>query len=103
MPYPPPPAELEPRLATRDDALMSTTTTTSYEEAFAQHRWSVPERYNIAADVCDRHPREKLAMIHEDFSGNVRPICWCELHVDANRFAIELMAHVDEMGSRVAM
>ena len=40
---------------------------TSYEQACADHRWEVPERYNIAADVCDRHPREKLAMIHEDF------------------------------------
>src|SRR5207248_5501133 len=103
MPYPPPPEELEPRLATRDDALMSTTTTTSYEEVFAQHRWSVPERYNIAADVCDRHPREKLAMIHEDCSGNVRPISWGELQDDANRFANVLMAHGVEKGDRVAM
>src|SRR5437764_2005207 len=103
MPYPPPPAELEPRLATRDDALMRTTTTTSCEEARAQHRWSVPERYNIAADVCDRHPREKLAMIHEDFSGNVRPISWGELQDDANRFANVLMAHGVEKGDRVAM
>src|SRR5437764_12683693 len=103
MPYPPPPAELEPRLATRDDALMSTTTPTSYEEAFAQHRWSVPERYNLAADVCDRHPREKLAMIHEDFSGNVRTISWGELQDDANRFANVLMAHGVEKGDRVAM
>ena len=28
----------------------------SYEEMVAQHRWDVPERYNIAADVCDKHP-----------------------------------------------
>ena len=27
----------------------------SYEEAIAQHEWRVPERYNIAADVCDKH------------------------------------------------
>ena len=25
--------------------------------ASPQHRWDVPERYNIAADVCDKHPR----------------------------------------------
>jgi acetyl-CoA synthetase len=40
---------------------MSTTPTisiTSYEQARAQHRWSVPKRYNIAADVCDKHPRD---------------------------------------------
>ena len=27
----------------------------SYEEMCAQHRWEVPERYNIARDVCDKH------------------------------------------------
>ena len=42
----------------------------SYEEACREHRWVVPERYNIAADVCDRHPREQLAMIHEHYSGD---------------------------------
>jgi acetyl-CoA synthetase len=96
-------AELEPRLAARDDALMSTTTITSYEEARAQHRWSVPEHYNIAADVCDRHPPEKLAMIHEDFSGNVRRVSWGELQDNANRFANVLVAHGVEKGDRVAM
>ena len=39
----------------------------AYELAVARHRWKVPEHYNIAVDVCDRHPREKLAMIHEHF------------------------------------
>jgi len=34
-----------------------TPTFSSYEEARAGHRWDVPERYNIATDICDRHPR----------------------------------------------
>ena len=29
----------------------------TYATACASHRWEVPERYNIAADVCDKHPR----------------------------------------------
>src|SRR5437764_1422936 len=62
-------------------------TISSYEEAVAQHRWQVPERYNIAADVCDRHPRDKLAMIHEDFRGNVRRVSGGGLQDDANRLA----------------
>ena len=49
---------------------------TSYEQAVAEHRWEVPERFNIATDVCDKHPREKLAMIHEDPQGNVRRVAW---------------------------
>ncbi|HEY1592476.1 MAG TPA: AMP-binding protein [Solirubrobacteraceae bacterium] len=75
----------------------------SYEEAVAQHRWEVPARYNIAADVCDRHPRDKLAMIHEDFRGNVRRVSWGELQDDSNRFANVLRAHGVEAGDRVAM
>ncbi len=82
---------------------MSTTTITSYENARAQHRWSVPERYNIAADVCDRHPRDKLAMVHEDFRGNARRVSWGELQDDANRFANVLAAHGVQKGDRVAM
>jgi len=80
-----------------------TTAFGSYEEAVAAHRWEVPERYNIAADVCDRHPREKLAMIHEDFRGNVRRVAWGELQDDSNRFANVLRAHGVEPGDRVAM
>jgi acetyl-CoA synthetase len=75
----------------------------SYEAACADHSWEVPERYNIAADVCDKHPRDKLAMIHEDFHGNVRRVDWGELQDNANRFANVLAAHGVERGDRVAM
>ena len=78
-------------------------TFTSYEDACAQHRWDVPERYNIAADVCDKHPRDKLAMVHEDFRGNERRITWGELQDMSNRFANVLVAHGVERGDRVAM
>src|SRR5205085_3868812 len=61
------------------------------------------ERYNIAADVCDRHPRDKLAMIHEDPRGEVRRISWGELQDNSNRFANVLVANGVEPGDRVAM
>jgi acetyl-CoA synthetase len=82
---------------------MSATTISSYEQACAEHRWEVPDRYNIAADVCDRHPRDKLAMIHEDFAGNVRRVSWGELQDASNRFANGLVAHGVVPGDRVAM
>ena len=63
----------------------------TYEEACAAHSWQVPERYNIAADVCDKHPRDKLAMIHEDPDGNVREVYWGELQDMADRFALRLL------------
>ena len=75
----------------------------SYEEAVAAHEWQVPERYNIAADCCDKHPADKLAMVHEDFEGNVREVHWGELQEWSNRFANVLRAHGVERGDRVAM
>src|SRR5690242_20180674 len=82
---------------------MSTTSISSYEEAVAQHEWQVPERYNIAQDVCDKHPADKLAMVHEDFEGNVREVLWGELQEKSNRFANVLRAHGVSKGDRVAM
>jgi acetyl-CoA synthetase len=78
-------------------------TFSSYEQACERHRWEVPQRYNIAADVCDRHPAEKLAMIHEDFQGRVRRVSWGELQEAANRFANVLVSRGVEKGDRVAM
>jgi acetyl-CoA synthetase len=83
--------------------MSSTLPITSYEEARARHRWDVPERYNIAADVCDRHAPDKLAMLHEDFAGNVRRVSWGELQEASNRFANVLETHGVRRGDRVAM
>ena len=63
----------------------------------------MPERYNIAADVCDKHPPDKLAMIHEHFDGTVREVRWGELQEASNRFARQLREHGVEKGDRVAM
>jgi hypothetical protein len=35
---------------------MATAFVTSYEHACAGHRWTAPDRYDIAADVCDERP-----------------------------------------------
>jgi acetyl-CoA synthetase len=79
------------------------TTTSRYDEVCAAHEWHVPERYNIASDVCDKHPREKLAMVHEHFDGTVRELSWGELQDMANRIANVLVAHGVQKGDRVAM
>jgi acetyl-CoA synthetase len=79
------------------------TTADRYEELRAEHSWSVPERYNIAADICDKHPRDKLAMIHERFDGVVRELTWGELQDLSNRFANVLVAAGVQKGDRVAM
>src|SRR5207237_492372 len=74
----------------------------SYDEMRAQHRWEVPARYNIAADVCDKHPADKLAMIWEDWRGNERRVTFGELQLLSNQFANVLAAHGVERGDRVA-
>ena len=76
---------------------------TAYEDVVAAHEWRVPERYNIAADCCDKHPADKLAMIHEDPAGAVREVRWGELQEASNRFANVLRANGVERGDRVAM
>src|SRR6478736_4430319 len=84
---------------------MATTTTRakSYEEACAGHRWEVPPRYNIAADVCDKHPRDKLAMVFEDFRGIERQATWGEMQSLAAQAANVLRAHGVQRGDRVAV
>src|SRR3954469_19782528 len=74
-----------------------------YEQVCAEHEWRVPERYNIAADCCDKHPRDKLAMIHERFDGERRELTWGELQDLSNQAANLLAAQGVERGDRVAV
>ena len=74
-----------------------------YEQLCASHRWEVPARYNIAADVCDRHPRDKPAMIWESFDGSLRELDWGELQDLANQAAHTLAALGVTLGDRVAV
>jgi acetyl-CoA synthetase len=76
---------------------------TSYEQVCAAHRWDVPARYNIASDVCDKHPREKLAMVWESFDGSYRELAWGELQDLANQAAHLLRDLGIERGDRVAV
>jgi acetyl-CoA synthetase len=75
----------------------------SYQQACAEHEWRVPERYNIAADVCDRHPRAKPAMIWERYDGATRELTWGELQDLANQAAHLLREHGVGKGDRVAV
>jgi acetyl-CoA synthetase len=74
-----------------------------YERVRAEHRWEVPERYNIAADVCDRHPADALAMVHENHDGVVREVLWGEQQALANQAANLLAGFGVQRGDRVAV
>ena len=73
-----------------------------YAEMVAAHRWAVPARYNLAADVCDRQPRDRLAMIWQDWRGDRRELGFGELADLANRTAHLLRGLGLERGDRVA-
>src|SRR6266516_1829101 len=75
----------------------------TYEEMRVAHRWDVPPRYNIAADVCDKHPREKPAMVWESFDGAIRELSWGELQDLANAAAHTLAERGVGRGDRVAV
>ncbi len=77
--------------------------TSVYDELRASHRWEVPGRYNIAADVCDKHARENPAMVWESFDGSYRELDWGELQDLANQAAHTLAAHGVRPGDRVAV
>src|SRR3954451_22572551 len=74
-----------------------------YEDVCAAHEWRVPDRYNIAADVCEKHPRDKLCMVHERFDGERRELTWGELQDLSNQAANLLAAHGVTRGHRVAV
>ena len=75
----------------------------TYEQACAEHEWRVPTRYNIAADVCDKHDRGGLAMVHERYDGAVREVSWGELQDLANQAAHVLREAGVGRGDRVAV
>ena len=74
----------------------------TYDEMRAPHSWDVPERYNIAQDVCDKHEPDRLAMVWEDWRGNERRVTFGELRGLSNRFAHLLEEVGVERGDRVA-
>jgi len=48
----------------------------TYDEVYRSFAWSVPEYYNIGADVCDKwaEERTRLALIYEDEEGKARAL-----------------------------
>ncbi|HEX2104407.1 MAG TPA: AMP-binding protein, partial [Solirubrobacteraceae bacterium] len=82
---------------------MATSAATTYEQACAEHEWRVPERYNIAADVCDKHTRDKLAMVWERYDGAQRELTWGELQDLSNQAANWLADHGVTRGDRVGV
>ncbi|MGH7880269.1 MAG: AMP-binding protein, partial [Candidatus Binataceae bacterium] len=78
----------------------------SYDAIYRQFRWSVPARYNIGVDVCDRWAERdpgRLAILHVHPDGREDAISYGALRELSNRLANVLRAHGVECGDRVAI
>ena len=77
----------------------------SYEEVMERFRWRIPERYNIAVDICDRHAadRSRVALIYEDGTGAVTEYTFHRLSRLSNRLANALQGLGVERGDRIGI
>lgn len=67
----------------------------SYQEIYRRFQWRLPQHYNIAWDVCDRHARNATltALIHERVDGSVTRISFRQVQRWANQCA-NLLQHL---------
>src|SRR6516162_266866 len=77
----------------------------SYEHLYASFRWDIPARYNIAADVCDRHAADpaKIALIGEGADGKVWQMTFRDVQRKANKLANFLLSIGLAKGDRVLL
>jgi acetyl-CoA synthetase len=77
----------------------------TYEEVYAQFRWSVPPTFNIAVAICDRHAGDasRVAMIYEDEAGRVSAHTFAEFRARSNQLARALRRLGVNRGDRVAL
>ncbi|HET7191996.1 MAG TPA: acyl-CoA synthetase [Pseudolabrys sp.] len=77
-----------------------------YDTLYSQFRWSVPARYNIGVDVCDRWAEkepDRLAILHARPDGRDEQITYGWLRETSNRLANVLRAQGIARGDRVAI
>jgi acetyl-CoA synthetase len=77
----------------------------NYDEIYKAFRWNIPERYNIAADVCDRHARDpgKVALIGVGDDGKTWEMTFREVQRRANQLANLLVSLGLVRGDRVML
>ena len=78
----------------------------SYDECYQTFRWQVPEHFNIASAVCDRHATaqpDSVAIIFETEDGQTEQMRFGQLQSEANRLANVLRHHGVGPGDRVAI
>src|SRR5947207_8323124 len=76
-----------------------------YAELYRRYRWTVPERYNIAAACCGQWAadRGRFALYWEDESGATAAYSFWDIQLAANRLSNALAALGVKRGDRVAL
>ena len=77
----------------------------NWDAIYKAFEWEIPEYFNMAEAVCDRHARDqhRVALFYEDEEGNEEKYTFLELQQKANRFANVLKAMGVEKGDRVGI
>lgn len=78
----------------------------NYEELYGGFKWSIPDRFNIAREICDRWADaepERLAIIHKTPEGPLVHISYGELQARANQVANGLRAAGISKQDRIAL
>ena len=76
----------------------------SYDDLRAQFEWRVPERFNIAEAICDRHVgANRVALIAEGADGRAATVTFEQLQERSRRLANALAAHGIGAGDRIGI
>jgi len=76
----------------------------SYKEICDTFRWTIPERFNIAQAICDRHTgQQRTALIYETADGAATTLSFEYLQEQSRRMANALTAHGIERGDRIGI
>lgn len=80
-------------------------TTKDFDQACADFHWQVPEHFNIAEAVCDRHQNltDRVAMFYENEQGKTAQYTFGQLNKASNQLANALAALGIEQGDCVAI
>ena len=75
----------------------------TYEELYGGFRWQVPAEVNLGVDVCERHPRDGVAIVVTDGREVTGRVSFGKLSDDSNRLANALRAKGVGEGDRVGI
>ena len=77
----------------------------TYEEVYDSFSWNIPERYNIANDICDQWAADegRVALVYEDENKEVQRYTFADVRKYANQFANTLLSRGVTRGDRVSL